>query len=133
MPRVLVIDDDPSIRMVIRYVLGDEGYEVDQAADGQAALESISRQHPDLILLDMKMPAMDGWEFARHYRAQYGHRAPILVLTAAQDPARRGADVGAEDYLSKPFDLDVLVDRISALLLRQSDEGDDQDGRPCPS
>ena len=133
MPRVLVIDDDPSIRLVIGYVLRDEGYQVDEAPDGQAALESIQRHHPDVILLDMKMPAMDGWEFARRYRERYGHRAPILVLTAAQDAARRGEDVDAEDYLPKPFDLDTLVERISALVDSTGVKGNVQGGRMDPS
>src|SRR4249919_1217256 len=109
MPRVLVIDDDPSIRQVVGFVLTDEGYLVDEAPDGEVALEAIGRQHPDVILLDMKMPVMDGWEFARRYRELYNHRAPIVVVTAAQDAAQRGADVGADDFLAKPFDLDALV------------------------
>ena len=63
----------------------------------------------------MKMPRMDGWEFVKVYRQRYDHRAPIIVLTAAQDAARRGADVNAAGYVAKPFDLDVLVDRVSAI------------------
>jgi CheY-like chemotaxis protein len=118
MTRVLVVDDDPSIRQVIVYALGDEGYQVDEAADGAAALEVIGRHHPDLILVDMKMSGMDGWEFVRRYRQQYDRWAPIVVLTAAQDAARRGADVDADDYIAKPFDLDVLIERIAALASR---------------
>lgn len=116
MPRVLVIDDDPSIREAIRFVLSDEGFEVDEAANGQAALDAIDRRHPDLILLDMKMPVMDGWEFVGRYRARYDRRAQIVVVTAAQDAARRSADAGADDYLSKPFDLDDLVRLVSTLV-----------------
>ena len=116
MVRVLVIDDDPSIRQVVGNALSDEGYDVDEAADGRAALAAIDRAHPDVILLDMKMPGMDGWEFVRRYRARYGHRAPVVVLTAARDAARRGADVDAEGYLAKPFDLDVLVERVEAIV-----------------
>jgi CheY-like chemotaxis protein len=112
MTRVLVIDDDPHIRQVIAYTLGDEGYQVDEAGDGRAALEVLGRQRPDVILLDMKMPDMDGWEFARLCRERYGRRVPIIVLTAATDAAHRAADINAEGYVSKPFDLDVLVERV---------------------
>ena len=115
MARVLVIDDDPNIRRVIGYALGDEGHHVDQAPDGAAGLAAIGRRHPDVILLDMRMPGMDGWEFVRRYRARYDHRAPIIVFTAAQDAAQRGADVHAEGYLEKPFDLDCLLERVAAL------------------
>ncbi len=116
MARVLVVDDEVDIRQVLVYVLADEGYEVDEASDGETALELIERRHPDIIILDMKMPAMDGWAFARLYRERYGHRAPIIVLTAAQDAARRGTDISAESYVPKPFDLDVLVEQVAAML-----------------
>jgi DNA-binding response OmpR family regulator len=115
MMRVLVIDDDPSIRQMVAYALDDAGYHVAEAPDGRAALELIGRQHPDLILLDMKMPGMDGWDFVRRYRARYGKGVPIIVLTAALDAAQRGADVNAAAYVAKPFDLDVLVERVSAI------------------
>jgi two-component system, OmpR family, response regulator len=115
MTRVLVIDDDPSIRQMVAYVLGDAGYHVTEASDGWAALELIGRQHPDLILLDMKMPGMDGWDFVQRYHTRYGEGVPIIVLTAALDAAQRGADVNAAAYVAKPFDLDVLVERVSAL------------------
>lgn len=120
MIRVLVIDDDPSIRQAVAYALEDEGYQVDEASDGQVALESVARQHPDVILLDMKMPGTDGWEFTKLYRERYDHQAPIIVITAAQDAAQRAADVEAESYLSKPFDLDVLLECVSAVARRVS-------------
>ncbi|HEX8597718.1 MAG TPA: response regulator transcription factor [Chloroflexia bacterium] len=116
MTRVLVVDDEVDIRQVLVYVLADEGYEVDEAPNGEAALELIERQHPDVIILDMKMPGIDGWEFAKRYRELYGNRAPILVLTAAQDAARRGDDISAESYVPKPFDIDVLLERVSTLV-----------------
>ena len=115
MARVLVIDDDPSIRQVVAFVLADEGHEVAEAGDGEAALAAIERGHPDVIVLDMKMPGLDGWAFVERYRARYGRRAPIVVLTAAQDAARRAAEVGAEAHLAKPFDLDELVEVVAAL------------------
>jgi CheY-like chemotaxis protein len=119
MTRVLVIDDDPSIRQMVAYALDDEGYHVAEASDGQTALELVGQQHPDLILLDMKMPGMDGWEFVKRYRARYDHQAPIVVLTAAPDAAQRGAEVNAEGHVSKPFDLDNLVERVSTLLRKE--------------
>lgn len=119
MTRVLVVDDEPDIRQVLAYVLGDEGYEVYEASDGHTALELIDREHPDIIILDMKMPGMDGWNFVRQYRERHDHRAAIIVLTAAQDAARRGADVDADGYVSKPFDLDVLVERVAAMASRE--------------
>jgi two-component system chemotaxis response regulator CheY len=115
MTRVLVIDDDPTIRELIVLALGDEGYDVDQASDGQAALELIGRQHPDVILLDMRMPVMDGWEFSRLYHEQYDDNASIIVITAARDVARRGADVNAQGYMPKPFDLDLLIEQVSVI------------------
>jgi len=118
MTRVLVIDDDTSIRQLVAYALGDEGYEVEQASDGRAALELIDRQHPDIILLDMKMPGMDGWEFAKVYRELYDQQAPIIVITAAKDAAQRGSNVEAQSYLSKPFDLDALIGRVSTVASR---------------
>jgi DNA-binding response OmpR family regulator len=113
---VLVIDDDPTIRQVVALVLGDEGHEVIEASDGTNAFRQIALRAPDVILLDMKMPGMDGWEFSRLYRQRHGSPAPIIVFTAARDAARRSQDVGADGYLSKPFDIDVLVERIEAAL-----------------
>lgn len=115
MTRVLVIDDDPHIREVVTYALGDEGYEVDEASSGRAGLEVVNRHHPDIIILDMKMPDMDGWEFARLYHQRYDRPARIIVLTAAQDAAQRAADIRAESYVSKPFDLDTLLARVSSI------------------
>jgi DNA-binding response OmpR family regulator len=118
MARVLVVDDDPSIRQVIVYVLRDEGYQVDEAADGRAALEAIRRRPPDVILIDLMMPGMDGWDFVRHYRERYGRRAAILVLTAVQNAGRRGVEVDADAVMTKPFDVDVLLERVGELVQR---------------
>jgi two-component system chemotaxis response regulator CheY len=106
---ILVVDDDELIRSVIESTLAEEGYPVASAADGTAALKAAQRQPPALILLDMKMPGMDGWAFARTYREQPESCAPIVVMTAAADAARRAADVGAEAYLAKPFARDDLL------------------------
>ncbi len=106
---VLVVDDEPEILDVATFVLEDEGYAVRTASDGQQALSLVSEQTPDLILLDMRMPVLDGWGFAREYRSRYDQRAPIVVLTAAASAAKRAEEVGAIGYLEKPFELDALV------------------------
>ncbi len=107
--RVLVVDDDEGILGFIREILTDEGYEVVEAIDGAEALDRARRQRPDLILLDMRMPAMDGWEFAEAYRSAPGPHAPIIVMTAARDAADIAADIHAQGYLAKPFTLDRLL------------------------
>ena len=106
--RVLVVDDDESIRELVHMALSSEGHQVLTAPHGRAALEVIAKSPPDVILLDMKMPVMDGWEFARVYRAAPGQHAPIVVVTAAADAAGRAAEVAADGHLPKPFDLDDL-------------------------
>jgi DNA-binding response OmpR family regulator len=115
MARVLVIDDDPDIRRLIVFTLSDEGFDVEEAPDGNAALDMLGHQHTDIILLDMKMPGMDGWDFISRYRELYNHIAPIIVITAAPDPAEGHTDVGADGYISKPFELSELVERVSEM------------------
>jgi two-component system chemotaxis response regulator CheY len=112
--RLLVVDDDANIRELVEMVLLDEGYEVVTAPDGATALAMLPRARPDLILLDMKMPVMDGWEFARRYRDVPSPKAPIVVITAAHDAPRRARDVGAESYLAKPFGIDELLQVVDA-------------------
>jgi CheY-like chemotaxis protein len=107
--RILVIDDDESIREMIALILDDQGLQVCTARDGHEALALIAQDAPDLILLDMKMAHMDGWQFASRYRALTGQRAPLVVITAARDAAERAAEIAADGYLAKPFDLDDLL------------------------
>jgi CheY-like chemotaxis protein len=111
--RVLVVEDEPDIRDFVAMVLGTEGYRVTTANNGASALEQVSRQPFDLILLDMRMPVMDGWTFARTYRERVGPHAPIVVLTAAQDAAERAAQIHADGYLGKPFDLSDLLSLVA--------------------
>jgi len=115
MARVLVVVDDPTIRSLVGMAPEEVGYEVVQAASGSAALTALGpgTLHPDVILLDMRMPGMDGWEFASRYRAQAGPKAPIVVMTAAQDAAHRAAQIAADTFLSKPFDLGALYDCVA--------------------
>ena len=120
-PCVLVVDDDPDIRLIVRETLEDEGCTVAEAPDGAAALEIARREQPAVILLDMKMPVMDGWTFAAAYRELPQPRAPVVVITAAQDAATRAVEVGADAHLGKPFDLDDLlrvVGRFAACVRR---------------
>ena len=113
---ILVVDDDEAIRTTVQSILVDEGYTVLGAADGVGALDLVCRQPPSLILLDMKMPVMDGWGFARAYRAQPRPHAPIVVLTAAVNAGQRTAEIGARGYLAKPFNLDDLLAMVSQCL-----------------
>ena len=112
--RVLVCDDDPDIRAIVAMALAEEGYAVVAAADGAAGLAAAAREPPDVILLDMRMPGMDGWAFARAYRQRPGGQAKLVCMTAAQNAAAWGREIGADATLPKPFDLTTLfavVDR----------------------
>lgn len=110
--RILVVDDDDSIREFIEMALSDDGYEVAAAPDGQTALDLALKSRPSLILLDMRMPGMDGWKFSRSYHESPGPHAPIVVLTAARDAAASAAEIQADGFLAKPFDLAELVQLI---------------------
>lgn len=110
---VLVVDDDASIRDLIEMALADCGYAVEAAADGAAALEVIRYTRPSVILLDMRMPVMDGWEFSRAYRNLPGPHVPIVVLTAARDAGQRAAEISADAFLGKPFDLNDLLSIVA--------------------
>lgn len=107
--RVLVVDDDANIPEMLDMVLTSEGFEVIPAAHGAAALALLDRVRPHVILLDMKMPVMDGWELLRRYRQRPGEQVPVVVLSAAQDDTRRASDVGADAYIAKPFAIDDLI------------------------
>jgi len=110
---VLVVEDQEDIRDFVAYVLESEGYRVTTAGNGAVALEQAAREPIDVVLLDMRMPVMDGWAFAQAYRQQPGPHAPIVVLTAAQDAASRAAQIQADDYLGKPFELDDLLNIVA--------------------
>jgi CheY-like chemotaxis protein len=110
---VLVVDDDPQVRDFIELALADRGHTVLQAEHGGAALALLDSMTPDVILLDMRMPVVDGWEFARRYGARAGCKAPIVVMTAAVDAANRAAEIHAPDFLAKPFDLTALYECVA--------------------
>lgn len=111
--RILVVEDDENIRELVDVILSGAGYEVTTAPDGAAALRVVGNARPDLVLLDMRMPIMDGWEFARQYRARPEPPAPIVVLTAARDAAARAAEIHADGFLGKPFDVESLLSLVS--------------------
>ena len=114
---ILVVDDDAAIRASICEILELEGYPVITAADGAAALRQIEEARPALVLLDMRMPGLNGWEVASALH-ECGVTMPILVMTAAQDARLWAEQIGAGGYLAKPFDLDDLLDAVERLLLR---------------
>jgi two-component system chemotaxis response regulator CheY len=105
---ILVVDDDPSIREVVAQILDFEGYPVQTATDGAQALDAVADARPSLVLLDMRMPVLDGWGFAHALRAR-GVHLPIVVMTAAQDARRWAEEIGAAGYLAKPFELPDLL------------------------
>ncbi|MFG1795924.1 response regulator transcription factor [Nocardia sp. NPDC049149] len=117
--RVLVVDDEDAVRDALVRAMASEGYETRAASDGAAALAEMQRWQPEVVLLDVLMPFMDGLTACRQLRAR-GDRTPILMLTARDAVADRvdGLDAGADDYLVKPFDLDELLARVRALVRR---------------
>lgn len=119
--RILVVDDEPAVRESLESSLAFEGYEVAVADDGLAALEEVERSKPDMIVLDVMMPRLDGLTTCRRLRSG-GNTVPVLMLTARDAVGDRvtGLDAGADDYLVKPFELDELLARIRALLRRQA-------------
>ena len=124
--RILVVDDDRAVRESLRRSLQFNGYQVELASDGQQALETVTADRPDAMVLDVMMPRLDGLEVCRRLRGT-GDDLPILVLTARDLVSDRvaGLDAGADDYLPKPFALEELLARLRALLRRSSpDSGD---------
>jgi two-component system response regulator MprA len=123
MPRILVVDDEPSVRSALERALRLERYEVGLAADGQQALDLLATAEHDVVVLDVAMPLIDGFEVCRRLRAA-GDRTPVLMLTAkdAIDDRVDGLDAGADDYLVKPFALRELKARLRALLRRSAED-----------
>lgn len=108
---ILVIDDDPSILETVAEILSYEGYDVERATNGQEGLALVEQIKPRLVLLDMRMPVLDGWGFAQEVKQQ-GLAFPIVVMTAAQDAKRWAAEIAADGYIAKPFELVDLLDAV---------------------
>jgi two-component system KDP operon response regulator KdpE len=123
--RVLVVDDDPQLSRALRITLRAAGYEVETAGDGRTALREAADQHPDLVILDLGLPDLDGTEVLAGLRPWF--TGPVLVLSARADSQDKvGAlDAGADDYVSKPFDMSELLARLRALQRRGTPEPED--------
>ncbi len=119
--RVLIADDERITRMLVKLLLKREHYAVREAANGKEAIDVATRERPDVLLIDLNMPTMDGYEAIQHLRRGMSFAGmPIVVLTSEHGPGveRRVLDLGADDYVVKPFDADVLVSRVRAVLRR---------------
>jgi len=116
--KILIVEDEVSLQETLAYNLHRQGYEVETAGDGNAALEAARRIHPDLILLDIMLPGIDGFEVCRVLRQEMS--TPVLMLTARDDEIDRvvGLEVGADDYMVKPFSMRELIARVKAMLRR---------------
>ena len=120
MAKILVVDDEKRIVDIVKAYLEREGYEVIAAYDGKAALEAAKRQSPDLVVLDLMLPQVSGWDVCRALRADTATPIPIIMLTARDDVTDKiiGLELGADDYVTKPFDPKELVSRVKAVLRR---------------
>src|SRR5581483_10393988 len=116
--KILVVEDDRSLNKVLKYNLESEGYRVVACADGAAGLELLRKEKPDLVILDLMLPKVDGLEFCK--TARKNTRTPILMLTARKSEVDRvlGLEMGADDYVTKPFSTRELLARVKAILRR---------------
>ncbi len=122
---ILVVDDEANIRQLVRYNLEKEGFTCSEATDGRACLESVRRERPDLIILDIMLPEKDGLEVCRQLKAQPATAAiPIIMLTAKAEEIDTilGLEMGADDYMTKPFSPRELIARVKAVLRRSQKE-----------
>lgn len=133
--RILVVDDEPSIVKLVQYNLEKEGFQVDCAYDGKTALVMAEQEPPDLLVLDLMLPKMDGLDICRRLRKRDVH-IPILILTAKSDEFDKvlGLELGADDYMTKPFSIRELIARVKAILRRMeaiqnADGAGERDGR----
>ena len=130
--KVLVVDDEESVRELVDLYLSKEGFEVIPAKDGREALRLNGEHHPDLIILDLMLPGMDGWEVCRQIRST--SRVPIIMLTAHSEEVDRivGLELGADDYVVKPFSPREMVARVKAVLRRGAAAGEEAETLTFP-
>jgi DNA-binding response OmpR family regulator len=119
--KILVVDDDGVLRASISRILEEEGYTVDSASDGQAALELVDSDPPDAILLDVMMPGMNGRQFLRELRSRSSLDIPVVVMTALHGLQDRAIEYGANDLVQKPFDVDELLNKVALALFRSGE------------
>ena len=133
MPKVLVVDDDPHIREVVCFALAKNGFATAEAADGLAALAAVERERPDLIVLDVLMPELDGTEVCRRLRRVSD--APVIFLSSKDDEVDRivGLELGADDYVTKPFSPRELVARVKVVLRRRQGPSEAAASQPAPA
>jgi len=124
--KLLLVDDEDNLRSMLEAALRHTGFEVHPAATGREALAAVGEVHPDLIVLDVMLPDLDGFDVCKRLRSE-GDRTPVLFLTARDttEDKVRGLTLGGDDYLAKPFSLDELVARITAILRRTGAAGND--------
>ena len=126
--RVLVVDDEPMVREVLSRYLERDGFDVEVAADGELALQAFDARRPDLVLLDLMLPRLDGFEVFRRIRARA--QSPVIMITARGDVTDRivGLEIGADDYVSKPFSPAEVVARVRAVLRRGTEASERSGG-----
>lgn len=126
--KILIVDDDQNICELLRLYLAKEGYETLIAHDGETALDLFEKQKPNMVLLDVMMPKMDGWEVCRRIRSQ--NNTPVIMLTAKGETFDKvlGLELGADDYVVKPFDTKEVVARIKAVLRRCTADEEQKEG-----
>jgi len=125
MAKLLVVDDEPAIRLLMQAILSQEGHDVDTAADGIEALASVQAELPDVILLDLAMPNMDGWRFLEELRSRdLRSRVRVIIVSAMSDreSLERGQAEGVREHLAKPFDADAVVRSVEAALQEAPEE-----------
>jgi DNA-binding response OmpR family regulator len=125
MARIYVVDDDADVRHVVIYALMDGGHDVLMIRDGEAAIEALISDPPDLIVLDIMLPGVDGFEILKQMQSwgiQEGTRTIVLTARASDDDRRRALELGADDFFGKPFDPEALATKVQELLALSNDE-----------
>ncbi len=124
--KVLVADDEPALRKLLKTNMELEGYETLEASNGAEVLECVERDNPDIILLDIMMPVMDGWEVMTALAAnpEYSQKVILVSAKASDDAQLQGWELGADEYITKPFDLDALLRRVRDVAARSEAESE---------